>query len=149
MPWNMSDYPVSMKNLDELIRKKAIDIANALLKDGYPDNRAIPIAISQAEKWFENADDKEKTDFRNEKNPQDDPHTVNKNAKKLLAADVSIKFENNQWLVITKGAKKPSDTFKTKAEAVARGKEIAQNKTSHLYIYKKDNTLQKKLNFTE
>lgn len=44
MPWNMNDYPASMKNLDPLIRKKAIDIANALLDDGYPDDRAIPIA---------------------------------------------------------------------------------------------------------
>lgn len=51
MPWNMNDYPTSMKNLAPLIRKKAIDIGNALLADGYPDDRAIPIAISQAEKW--------------------------------------------------------------------------------------------------
>lgn len=48
MPWNMKDFPASMKNLDKLTRKKAIDIANALLDEGYPDNRAIPIAIDQA-----------------------------------------------------------------------------------------------------
>lgn len=30
MPWNMNDYPTSMKNLAPLIRKKAIDIGNAL-----------------------------------------------------------------------------------------------------------------------
>lgn len=47
MPWNMKDFPASMKNLDKLTRKKAIDIANALLDEGYPDNRAIPIAIDQ------------------------------------------------------------------------------------------------------
>ena len=44
-----------MKNLAPLIRKKAIDIGNALLADGYPDDRAIPIAISQAEKWYQEA----------------------------------------------------------------------------------------------
>lgn len=48
MPWNMKDFPASMKNLDKLTRKKAIDIANALLDEGYPDSRAIPIAIDQA-----------------------------------------------------------------------------------------------------
>lgn len=37
MPWNVRDYPASMKNLDPLVRKKAIDIANALLADGDPD----------------------------------------------------------------------------------------------------------------
>ncbi len=62
--------------------KKAIDIANALLNDGYTDDRAIPIATSQAEKWLENASEEEKKEFRKEKNPQkDDPHTKNKNAK--------------------------------------------------------------------
>lgn len=48
MPWNMKDFPASMKNLNKLTRKKAIDIANALLDEGYPDSRAIPIAIDQA-----------------------------------------------------------------------------------------------------
>lgn len=67
MPWNMKDYPASMKNLDPLVRKKAIDIANALLNDGYTDDRAIPIATSQAEKWLENASEEEKKEFRKEK----------------------------------------------------------------------------------
>lgn len=30
MPWDMNDYPDSMKNLDPLVRKKAIDIAYIL-----------------------------------------------------------------------------------------------------------------------
>lgn len=32
MPWTMSDYPSSWKNLEKLERKKAIDIGNAMLK---------------------------------------------------------------------------------------------------------------------
>ncbi|MGE7603744.1 hypothetical protein ACQKL5_14820 [Peribacillus sp. NPDC097675] len=48
MPWNKRDYPNSMKNLDEDVRAKAIEIANALLDDGYDDGKAIPIAIDRA-----------------------------------------------------------------------------------------------------
>jgi hypothetical protein len=59
MPWNLDDYPASMKNLDSPVREKAIDIANALLKEGYEDSRAIPIAISQAKKWAENGSTKD------------------------------------------------------------------------------------------
>jgi uncharacterized protein YdaT len=40
-----------MKNLDSKIRNKAIEIANALLQDGYEEGRAIAIATAQAEKW--------------------------------------------------------------------------------------------------
>lgn len=51
MPWTDSDYPESLKNFMAPVRRKAVDIANALLKDGYEEGRAISIATSQAEEW--------------------------------------------------------------------------------------------------
>lgn len=54
MPWTWQRYPDSMKNLSVRVRHKAIDIANALLDDGYDESRAIPIAIAQAKEWHEN-----------------------------------------------------------------------------------------------
>ncbi|MGE7766135.1 hypothetical protein [Peribacillus sp. NPDC096540] len=48
MPWNKNEYPDSMKNLDKDVREKAIQIANALLNEGYEDGKAIPIAIDRA-----------------------------------------------------------------------------------------------------
>ncbi len=56
MPWTHDDYPQSMKNLKPTVRDKAVDIANALLKDGMEEGRAIRIATSQAEEWAENRD---------------------------------------------------------------------------------------------
>ncbi|MEK8127540.1 hypothetical protein WMW72_06380 [Paenibacillus filicis] len=53
MPWTKRDYPPSMKNLDERVRNKAIEIANALLEDGYEEGRAIAIATAQAKEWNE------------------------------------------------------------------------------------------------
>jgi len=54
MPWTHSDYPVSLKNLSETTRNKAIEIANALLEEGYDDGKAIAIATAKAEEWSEN-----------------------------------------------------------------------------------------------
>lgn len=51
MPWSMKDYPQSLKNLEKPVRKKAIEIANAMLDEGYEEGRAIPIATSQAKEW--------------------------------------------------------------------------------------------------
>lgn len=84
MPWNMKDYPASMKNLDPLVRKKAIDIANALLDDGYPDDRAIPIATSQAEKWYDDASAEEKKDFQKAKAPQKTMPTNTIKTRKII-----------------------------------------------------------------
>jgi uncharacterized protein YdaT len=51
MPWNGAYFPVSMKNLPSAVRRKAIEIANALLESGHPEGQAIRIAIAQAKRW--------------------------------------------------------------------------------------------------
>ncbi len=51
MPWNENRYPPSMANLSPEVRAKAIEIANALLAEGYDEGRAIRIAIAQAKRW--------------------------------------------------------------------------------------------------
>ena len=51
MPWSDDRYPVSMKNLPPRLRHKAIEIANALLREGTPEGRAIRIGIWSAKRW--------------------------------------------------------------------------------------------------
>lgn len=148
MPWNMKDFPASMKNLDKLTRKKAIDIANALLDEGYPDSRAIPIAIDQAKEWYENASESERRTFEKEKNPsKSDKHDTNPRAGKLLDSDVIVEYAEEQWILKSKGAKKASNHFDTKKEAIEKGKQVAQNKESTLVIYKKDGTKEKEIDY--
>jgi uncharacterized protein YdaT len=53
MPWDENYYPVSMRNLPEQVRLKAIEIANALLEEGYNEGKAIRIAIAKAREWAE------------------------------------------------------------------------------------------------
>jgi uncharacterized protein YdaT len=56
MPWTKDKYPQSLKNFTADVRNKAIEIANALLEDGYEEDRAISIATAQAKEWAENRD---------------------------------------------------------------------------------------------
>jgi uncharacterized protein YdaT len=51
MPWDEAYYPRSMRNLPPEVRLKAIEIANALLEEGYDDGTAIRIAITKAKEW--------------------------------------------------------------------------------------------------
>ncbi len=51
MPWTPSYYPAAMRNLPEPVRDKAIDIANALLREGMSDRSAIRIALVKAREW--------------------------------------------------------------------------------------------------
>lgn len=52
MPWTEYNYPASMKNLPELVRLKAIEIANALLEENkMEEGLIIATAISRAKKW--------------------------------------------------------------------------------------------------
>lgn len=57
MPWSKNDYPNSMKNLEPHVREKAIEIANALLRDDYDEGRAISIATAQARRTVHENDE--------------------------------------------------------------------------------------------
>jgi uncharacterized protein YdaT len=43
-----------MRNLPLDVRLKAIEIANALLEEGYEEGKAIRIAIAKAKEWADN-----------------------------------------------------------------------------------------------
>lgn len=51
MPWHSEYYPASMRRLAPIVREKAIEIANALLGQGYEEGKAIRIGIAMAKKW--------------------------------------------------------------------------------------------------
>lgn len=51
MPWDETRYPAAMHRLPAHIRRKAIEIANALLAEGYDEGMAIRIAIAKAKEW--------------------------------------------------------------------------------------------------
>ena len=53
MPWDEYYYPSSMEHLPPLVRRKAIEIANALLEEGHDEGMAIRIAIAKAKEWAE------------------------------------------------------------------------------------------------
>jgi len=53
MPWSSFRYPPAMNHLSAPVRGKAIEIANALLAEGYEEGRAIRIAIVKAREWAE------------------------------------------------------------------------------------------------
>lgn len=143
MPWDMNDYPASMKNMDPLVRKKAIDIANALEEEGYDEDRLIPIAQSQAGDWFDNASEKEKKEYEKEPNPTKADQHDESGKPDLVDNDVEVKYENDEWKVQTVGAKRPDRTFEYKEDAVGRAEDMARNKKSSVHIYKKDGSLQK------
>jgi uncharacterized protein YdaT len=51
MSWNESHHPATIDNLPLEVRPKAIELANALLKQGAPEGKAIRIATATASHW--------------------------------------------------------------------------------------------------
>lgn len=136
MPWTMDDYPQSWKNLDKLERKKAIDIGNAMLKDGYKEDRAIPIATKQAESWYKDATKEELEELQNKKiTLYDKDDSANPN---LNNQDVHVYFEEDVWKIKSEGAKQASDSFDKKEDAMKRARNIADNRQTEIIEHKKD-----------
>ncbi|MBF7016259.1 DUF2188 domain-containing protein [Staphylococcus durrellii] len=136
MPWTMEDYPQSWKNFDELERKKAIDIGNAMLKDGYSESDTIPIATKQAESWYKDASQQELDELKNKKITQ---HQKDSEANpELNERDVHVYFEDDNWKVKTDRAKQASDRFDKKEDAMKRARNIADNRDVEIIEHKKD-----------
>lgn len=119
MVWSKNDYPESMKNLPQKTKDKAIEIANALLEEGYSEERAIPISISQAEKWS-NKDDHRDT--------------------------YHIEYHNNHWCIEKEGNKQASFSFNTKEEAVKKGQELVKKNNASIVVHRQDHSIQHSIN---
>jgi uncharacterized protein YdaT len=65
MPWYNGDYPPSYKNQPELLREKAVEIANALLLDGTEEGIAIATGLKRAREYFKGNHTKGKNDKGN------------------------------------------------------------------------------------
>lgn len=54
MKWTFENFGADLKDLNPLVRKKALEIANQLMDEGYTEGEAIKKAIKKAEEWFLN-----------------------------------------------------------------------------------------------
>lgn len=142
MPWTLNDYPNSMKNLEKTTRKKAIDIANALVKEGYREDQAIPIATEQAKEWYDNASKQEREKYLEEGNVTEHDHRYSSNPALLDENEMVIKH-GDRWAVQSKKAKKATKLFDRKDEAIDYAREISLNKQTKLEIYGQDGELQR------
>lgn len=117
MTWTKNDYPNSMKDLNEKVRNKAIEIANELLDENYSESRAIPIAIDRAKEWSQN-ENNESTN---------DQHVIP---------------HNNRWAIKKENSNQASYVFETKEEALNKAKDIAKNQSVNIVIHRKNGTIQ-------
>lgn len=151
MPWTLDDYPASMKNLNEVTKKKAIDIANAMVDEGYEDGRAIPIAIDQAKEWKENSTKDEIEDYRKHGKPTQrskEGKKYDSNPERMEEGEEVVKH-NDGWAVKSSGSDRASEVFDTKKDAIKRAKEIAKNKGTSLTIYKQDGSVEDEQSFND
>lgn len=148
VPWTLDDYPDSMKNLSKVTKKKAIDIANALIEDGYKDQQAIPIAINQAKEWYDKTSEDEREDYlqHGKVTVHDQKHKSN---PALLDENELVLPHDGKWAVQSKKAKRISKQFDKKADAIEYAKKVAKNKQTALEIYKQDGSLERKYSYRD
>ncbi|MFP4529233.1 MAG: DUF2188 domain-containing protein [Candidatus Kapaibacterium sp.] len=113
--WTKEDYPAGFKNLKKDIRNKAIDIANAMLREGEPASKAIPIAISSAKKMYR----------------QDEKKTYH-----LVPYD-------GHWILKDSTKENDLKKFDTKESAISQAERIASENHAHIVVHRRDGTIQK------
>ncbi len=116
MPWTTNDYPDSLQNLNENVREKAIEIANALVDDGYGEGRAISIATAQAKDWAQR---------RNIEVWAEDPKAPNQH----------VVPHEGKWAVRAAGSEKATKLLPTKEDALDEARSIALNHGSDIVLH--------------
>lgn len=132
MPWTKSNYPPSMKNLDPRVRGKAVEIANALLEDGYEEGRSIAIATAQAKEW-------------NEDHPLNGSASGGKQQRKR--DNYRVVPHQQQWAVKKEGSAEPIKLARTKEEAVTSAKELASSHNVSAIIHRQNGTIETSHNY--
>jgi len=119
MPWNDQDYPASFKNLEPEVREKAIEIANALLKESYEESRAIAIATAKARDYIhgENGD----------------------------RPEYEVKPRQNDWILIKADGARAIYKETTKHELLEKAKPYVNDQNGVLSIYHEDGSFENKL----
>lgn len=118
MPWNKNDYPDSFKNLNAEVRNKAIEIANALLRENYEEERAIPIALDRAKS------------------------NVHGDQEQMI---YEIRTHDDGWQLKKKDSKKAILIEETKEELMDDAKRYVNKNNGELHIYTEDEKLEEKL----
>jgi uncharacterized protein YdaT len=119
MAWSRKDYPESMKNLDEPVRNKAIEIANSLMEEDYEEGRALSIAIAQAKEWYENRGEETTSDITH--------HLVS---------------EEDKWIIKSADSEEQRE-FSTKEEAMKEIDELKKEKSMKVMVHDADGKFQK------
>jgi len=138
MPWTKNYFPVSMKNLADELREKAIEIGNALVEENkMEEGMAIATAISRAKDWaanrgmdIENSDDSNSTD-----------------AKEHGKDRYVIPYENAQWAIKEEGNEEVEKIFEKKEDAVKEARKKAKQVNGILTIQKRTGKVQRRISY--
>ncbi|PSL40862.1 uncharacterized protein YdaT [Salsuginibacillus halophilus] len=149
MPWDQHNYPSAFKNLETAVRKKAIDIANAMLDEGYEEDEAIPIAIEQGKEWYRNADQQEVSNVKQmtSNDLQTRDRKSHSSRPELMEKGEHVLPHEDGWAVQAQGAEKPAEVYEDKSEAIKRAREIAYKKETHLVVHQRDGSIQEKTSY--
>lgn len=112
MPWSKKNYPDSMKNLPDDVQAKAIEIANALLEEGYAEGRSIAIAIDRARS-----------------------STGKKEAERPY---YEVKSKEDQWCLMKRDGVRNILAGETKQDVLTRAKKYVREHDGMLTVYKEN-----------
>jgi uncharacterized protein YdaT len=137
MPWTNKDFPDSMKNLPQEVRRKAIEIANALLEETkMNEGIAIATAISRAKDWAANRG-------KETQGKVGRPTDVKEHGEDRYV----IPYHEREWAIKNEGSKKVEKVFGNKKEAVQQARQEARKANASLTIQKRDGRVQQRISY--
>jgi uncharacterized protein YdaT len=137
MPWTEKNYPRAMESLPADVRRKAIEIANALLEETkMNEGIAIATAISRGKDWAAN---------RGKQTEKKSPKSKRVDVKQH-GEDRHVTPAEEGWKVVRERGGRP-EVFNTKKEAVEAAKEEAREANASVTIHRKDGKMERRVSY--
>jgi uncharacterized protein YdaT len=119
MPWTKNDFPDSFKNLEPDVRNKGIEIANALLREGNDEGRAISIATAKAREYV-HGDNSSRTTYE-------------------------AKARGEDWILMKQDGSRAIFKEDTKEDLLQKAKPYVNEQNGILAVYQADGSLEMNL----
>ncbi|WP_135556733.1 DUF2188 domain-containing protein [Paenibacillus cymbidii] len=145
MPWTKRDYPDSLKNFDARTRGKAVEIANALLDEGYGEGRAIAIATAQAKEWARDHPEHRDEPRREEMERSGSGYGGSDGRRRH---NWHVVPHDDGWALKAEGEDEPEQLFETKADASHEARMLASDANRSAIIHRKDGTVERSHNYS-
>lgn len=127
MRWNIEELPNKIQTMSARMRRRTLEIADRLVREGQEKSEAILSAVEQAGEFGRGS-------------PVGDGGPGSR--------ELHVVLDGDDWVLTSEDDQAEADRFDTRIEAIKRGRQLARRSGGNLYIHHNDGSFEEVRSYT-